>query len=112
MGATCTRTHAGTACLDPDETCSTASPRAGQHRLSQLGVRVPAPDPSGDVALRYCVDWTEQAHHLSGAVGRTLTDRLFELGWLERIARTRGVRLTENGERGLREHLGLLPPGS
>jgi DNA-binding transcriptional ArsR family regulator len=84
--------------------------RAGRRCLSQLGVRLPAPDPAGDVALRYCVDWTEQAHHLSGAVGRALTHRLFELGWLERIARTRGVRLTEDGERGLREHLGLHTP--
>jgi hypothetical protein len=62
--------------------------------------------------VRYCVDWTEQAHHLSGTVGRALTGRLFELGWLERIARTRGVRLTANGERGLREHFGLRLPGS
>jgi hypothetical protein len=85
---------------------------AGRQRLSQLGVDLPAPDPGGDVALRYCVDWTEQAHHLSGAVGRALTGRLFELGWLERIARTRGVRLTADGERGLGEHFGLRLPGS
>jgi len=84
---------------------------AGRRRLSQLGVDLPAPDPAGDVPVRYCVDWTEQAHHLSGTVGRALTDRLFELGWLERIARTRGVRLTADGEHGLREHFGLRLPG-
>jgi len=79
----------------------------GHRRLSQLGVHLPAPDAAGEVGLRYCVDWTEQAHHLSGAVGRALTDRLFELRWLERIPRTRGVRLSEEGERGLQEHFGL-----
>lgn len=83
---------------------------AGQRRLSQLGVQLPAADPAGEVSLRYCVDWTEQAHHLSGAVGRALTSRLFELGWLLRIPRTRGVRLSDDGERGLREHLALRPP--
>jgi len=31
-------------------------------------------------------------------------------GWLERIARTRSVRLTADGEHGLREHFGLRPP--
>jgi DNA-binding transcriptional ArsR family regulator len=80
---------------------------AGHRRLSQLGVDLPAADPAGEVSVRYCVDWTEQAHHLSGTVGRALTNRLFELGWLERIPRTRGVRLREEGEHGLHEHFGL-----
>ena len=68
---------------------------------------MPAADEHGEVALRYCVDWSEQAHHLSGAVGRALAARLFELGWLERLPYPRAVRLTPAGERGLRETLGL-----
>ncbi|HEY1538362.1 MAG TPA: helix-turn-helix transcriptional regulator [Solirubrobacteraceae bacterium] len=80
---------------------------AGHRRLSALDVALPAADGAGEVALSYCVDWTEQAHHLSGAVGRALTQRLFDLGWLERIARTRGVRLSDGGERGLVEHFAL-----
>jgi hypothetical protein len=80
---------------------------AGHRRLSELGLRLPAPDAAGELDLRYCVDWTEQAHHLSGSVGRELTTRLFELGWLERLPRTRAVRLNADGERGLREHFAL-----
>lgn len=80
---------------------------AGHRRLSTLGVQLPAPDATGELGLRYCVDWTEQAHHLSGAVGRELTNRLFELGWLERLPPTRGVRLNDNGEHGLRVHFAL-----
>ncbi|MEA2149218.1 MAG: hypothetical protein QOD69_1048 [Solirubrobacteraceae bacterium] len=80
---------------------------AGRGRLSALGLALPVPDAAGEIALRYCVDWTEQAHHLSGAVGRALAGRLFELGWLERLRRTRGLRLTDAGTRGLREHLAL-----
>lgn len=34
--------------------------------------------------LRYCIDWTEQAHHLAGPLGTAITDRLFELGWITR----------------------------
>jgi hypothetical protein len=80
----------------------------GQRRLSELGVRLPQADQGDEISLRYCVDWTEQAHHLSGVVGRALTARLFELGWLDRLPRTRGVRLTVDGERGLHEQLGLI----
>jgi DNA-binding transcriptional ArsR family regulator len=85
---------------------------AGHDRLSKLGAALPAADGMGEVPLRYCVDWTEQAHHLSGAVGRVLTSRMFELHWLERVPRTRGVRLTGDGARGLREHFALAPDES
>jgi hypothetical protein len=51
--------------------------------------------------VRHCVDWTEQRHHLSGAVGRALARRLFELRWIERLGQPRAVRVTPAGERGL-----------
>src|SRR4051794_5940191 len=51
----------------------------GRDALEALGMALPPGD-----ALRYCVDWTEQRHHLSGAAGRALAARLFELGWLRR----------------------------
>jgi hypothetical protein len=83
---------------------------AGGHtHLRGLGVDLPAPEDDCELSLSYCVDWTEQAHHLSGAVGRALTDRLFELGWLTRLPRTRGVRLSDAGESGLLEHFALRP---
>jgi hypothetical protein len=53
------------------------------------------------------VDSTEQAHHLSGAVGRAMAKRLFELDWLERLPRTRGLRVNQPGRRGLRDHFAL-----
>src|SRR5436305_1950617 len=56
---------------------------AGAARLARLGVEV-----GGVRALRYCVDWSEQAHHLSGTVGRALATRLPELGWGRRADRS------------------------
>lgn len=47
--------------------------------------------------LRYCVDWTEQAHHLSGPLGRALTDHLFQLGWITRGRTPRSVIPTPEG---------------
>ena len=57
--------------------------------------------------IRYCVDWSEQRHHLAGALGAALTDRIFALGWASRAARGRAVKLSAEGERGLRETFGL-----
>ena len=75
---------------------------SGRRLLGDLGAVLPPADRDGTTPLRYCVDWTEQRHHLSGVVGRALTSRLFELGWLERDdRRTRVVRVTATGERGL-----------
>ncbi|HEV3048450.1 MAG TPA: helix-turn-helix transcriptional regulator [Solirubrobacteraceae bacterium] len=74
----------------------------GRGRLGELGVRV----PDGD-ALRYCVDWTEQRHHLSGAHGRALAERLFELGWIRRARTHRALQVSEAGRRGLAERLGV-----
>lgn len=79
---------------------------SGRARLAELGVRLPAAT-GGDMPLRYCVDWTEQQHHLSGVVGRALAARLLDLGWLRRAPRGRAVHLTEAGRTGLKE-AGLL----
>jgi DNA-binding transcriptional ArsR family regulator len=75
----------------------------GANRLAQLGVEVPA----GGSPLRYCVDWTEQAHHVSGRVGRALAARLLELGWLRRAERGRAVHVTDAGRDGLERELGV-----
>ena len=74
---------------------------AGQAFLADLGAPVATPRP----AVRYCVDWSEQHHHLSGAIGRTLLDRLLALDWVRRAPATRAVRLTPAGRDGLRDVL-------
>jgi DNA-binding transcriptional ArsR family regulator len=77
----------------------------GRELLAGLGVELPEPDADGTTPLRYCVDWTEQRHHLAGAVGRALTTRLFELGWIERNGVVRAVRVTDEGRRRLQRDL-------
>jgi DNA-binding transcriptional ArsR family regulator len=78
----------------------------GAQRLAQLGIDVPDVGSEG-LPLRYCVDWTEQAHHLSGPVGRSLARRLEELGWLRRAERGRAVHVTDVGRRRLFSELGV-----
>jgi DNA-binding transcriptional ArsR family regulator len=79
----------------------------GAQRLRELGVDVDAAIAGPRAPIRYCVDWSEQDHHLSGALGAALATRLFDLGWLARLPRTRAVLVSDDGRRGLGEHFGL-----
>ena len=54
-----------TGCRRPAATSTTASRARARRKLGRLGIEAAADRP-----LRYCVDWTEQAHHLSGPLGR------------------------------------------
>jgi DNA-binding transcriptional ArsR family regulator len=67
-------------------------------------------------AVRYCLDWSEQRHHLAGSLGTALAARLFELGWVSHGGRRRVVRVTGPGQERLPALLGLPanwaePPG-
>ncbi|MGI8578496.1 MAG: ArsR/SmtB family transcription factor [Nocardioidaceae bacterium] len=57
-------------------------------------------------AIRYCLDWSEQRHHLAGPLGTALTSRLLELDWIHRTSH-RAVLLTQAGQRGLRDTFGV-----
>jgi DNA-binding transcriptional ArsR family regulator len=78
---------------------------AGRKRLAELGVDM---TPSRRPPARLCLDWSERRYHLAGALGVAMTDRLFELGWIERTGTSRAVRVTRKGRGGLRS-LGVEP---
>ncbi|MHB1838026.1 MAG: hypothetical protein ACYCXW_24025 [Solirubrobacteraceae bacterium] len=78
----------------------------GQAFLGRLGVVLPPRrKPVG-----YCVDWTEQRHHLAGGAGRGLLDRMLQLDWIRRAEADRAVAVTEAGRRGLARHFELQWP--
>jgi DNA-binding transcriptional ArsR family regulator len=56
--------------------------------------------------VRYCTDWSEQQHHLAGALGAAVAHQLLERGWIERARNSRAVRITAAGSGGLAELLG------
>jgi DNA-binding transcriptional ArsR family regulator len=76
---------------------------AGADFLAEFGVRIP---PHRRL-MRYCVDWSEQRHHLAGGLGRGLLDRLQELDWIRRTDATRALRITGSGRDGLRATFGV-----
>lgn len=79
---------------------------AGRRELTGFGLDLAAVERQRP-ALRYCLDWSEQRHHLAGPLGTALTSRLLDLGWIRRGTHPRAVLLTEAGLDGLRRAFGV-----
>ncbi|MGZ7442699.1 ArsR/SmtB family transcription factor [Paenibacillus sp. TH7-28] len=54
-----------------------------------------------------CLDWSERRHHLAGALGQALLERLLELNWVQRLPNTRAIKITPQGKAGLKEAFAL-----
>ena len=76
----------------------------GRDFLLGIGVELPT---GRRPLVRYCVDWTEQRHHLSGALGRAVLDRTLSAGWIKRVPRGRAVTVTRRGHTALAEAFGI-----
>lgn len=57
--------------------------------------------------LRFCLDWSEQRHHLGGRLGAMILAAVEDAGWITRRPADRAVTLTELGRRQLNDILGL-----
>jgi DNA-binding transcriptional ArsR family regulator len=78
----------------------------GRETLATFGIDLAALSRKKP-AIRYCVDWSEQRHHLAGPLGAAVTQRMFDLEWIRRINQHRAVVLTETGRLGLTDTFGL-----
>lgn len=56
---------------------------------------------------RPCLDWSERRHHLGGALGAAMLDRIFALRWARRELDSRAVVFSAGGERSLLRTFGL-----
>jgi DNA-binding transcriptional ArsR family regulator len=79
----------------------------GVEELQAFGIDIEELTSATRPLIRYCVDWSEQRHHLAGSLGAALAARMFELGWVARVKRSRAVRVSDAGREGLRETFGL-----
>jgi DNA-binding transcriptional ArsR family regulator len=80
----------------------------GESFLADFLAGCPTPLPQ-DMVVRYCVDWTEQRHHLAGALGRSLFGRMLELEWVRKPSAGRWLQVTDSGKGGLADSFGLQP---
>jgi DNA-binding transcriptional ArsR family regulator len=81
--------------------------RAGARFFTGFGITLPAPSATRHRFCRLCLDWTERRPHLAGGVGAAITERCFDLGWMERMERSHAVIVTPPGRRGLLKVFGI-----
>lgn len=77
---------------------------AGADALRDLGGEPPA-----NRAVRCCVDWTEQRHHMAGAVGGILLSQFRARGWVSPGRRHRALTVTDAGRAQLASRFGVTP---
>lgn len=77
---------------------------AGAQFLHRLGT---TDTPQHRPTVRYCVDWSEQQHHLAGELGRLLLASALRGEWIVKAAKNRSVRVTDRGRAQLRKHFRL-----
>jgi hypothetical protein len=67
-----------------------------------LGIDL-TPDGSSRRLLRFCVDWSEQRHHLAGRLGASLATALLDRKWITHRPHHRAVDLTPAGRQALKQ---------
>ena len=87
-------------------------PSAGEV-LKRLGVDVDAVSPGRQRLAFECLDATQHAPHLAGALGDAVATALTRKRWIRRRPNSRVITLTPSGAKGLRAALGVeLSPAS
>jgi DNA-binding transcriptional ArsR family regulator len=71
---------------------------SGWDFLDDAGVKIAEGNRS---LVRYCVDWSEQRHHLAGMLGRAMLDRFLDASWIRRRETGRSVQITPEGRAAL-----------
>jgi DNA-binding transcriptional ArsR family regulator len=75
--------------------------------FAALGVQVAEIAPGRQRLAFECLDATERAPHLAGALGDAVADATISRGWLRREPGGRTITLTPAGRRGFRAALGV-----
>ena len=76
--------------------------RGGRTFFEQFGIDLDGLAKSRRAFSRTCLDWSERRHHLGGALGAAILDRIFALRWARRELDGRAVIFSANGERAFR----------
>jgi DNA-binding transcriptional ArsR family regulator len=79
---------------------------AGAREMKAFGIEFDSL-PTRRPLIRYCVDWSEQRHHLAGSLGAAIATRMIALGWVRRAQNSRAVHVSDEGFDGLREQFGV-----
>ncbi len=72
----------------------------GMERFKEFGLSIENMKHTRRHFARQCLDWSERRHHMAGILGASMTKRLFDLGWIERMSEGRAVIVTVTGYEG------------
>ncbi len=96
-------------CLAPSGSTLFSVTDRGQAWFSQQGIALPNLSKAAEAKFaRQCPDWTERRPHLAGTLGVAMYRRFAELGWIQETRKSRIVRITLEGRRGLAKHLQVV----
>jgi DNA-binding transcriptional ArsR family regulator len=79
----------------------------GNELFHGLGIDIDELSRHKRAFCRACLDWSERRHHLAGAVGAALLERIVALRWATPARDSRVVTFSANGERALRRAFGI-----
>jgi DNA-binding transcriptional ArsR family regulator len=80
---------------------------AGTAEFGAFGLDVGQLERRTRPLLRPCLDWSERRYHLAGSLGAALTAALAARGWIATREASRIVTVTQAGQDGLRDWLGI-----
>ena len=76
---------------------------SGQKLFSGIGIDTDQLFSQRRAFCRHCLDWSERRHHLAGALGAALLQRIIGLGWAKRVSGSRVIEFSLAGEQALRK---------
>lgn len=78
----------------------------GRKWLEEFGVQTAGKKIDWN-AIPYHIDWTVRKRHIAGPLAVAITNRLLEIGWIERGRIRRSLQITEKGRSGFRDDFGM-----
>jgi DNA-binding transcriptional ArsR family regulator len=81
--------------------------KSGENFFSAFGAKLTVASRNRRIFCRPCLDWSERRYHVAGLVGAEIWRCCIEQGWLRRDRDTRAVRVTPDGQVGLRNTFGI-----
>jgi DNA-binding transcriptional ArsR family regulator len=84
---------------------------SGANFFHDFGIDVDLLEKRRRPLCRSCLDWSARRHHLGGALGAAMLQRIFALGWARRARYSRAVIFSAGGEMAFRRRFGdILGP--
>ena len=73
--------------------------RDGESFFARLSIDLDSLAQSRRPLTRICLDWSERRHHLGGALGAAILDRVLTLRWAKREIDSRALTFARSGEK-------------